>query len=365
MAWDMIGHEWAINLLSQHLATSKVRHAYLFTGPDAVGKRTLALSFAQALNCEAPPAPGETCGECRACRMIPKQKYPDLHVVEVGQLDRKVDVKSDLQVVKGQHGNDAKDMRRESSEVKVKQIRLLQRQLALTPYEGRWRVALLLRFWEASSNAANALLKTLEEPSPQVVLLLTARSAESLFPTIVSRCEVIPLRTLARAELEAGLVARGIADDRASLLAGLSAGRPGWALQLAENPEQLERRTALLEDLFSLLGKTRGERFNYAAMFKPSRRESLSKVRERAVETLETWLSLWRDVMIIAFGAMASEQNPDRRSDLERLASGIDSLQVVDAVQATRRTLQAVHQYSNIQLAMETLMLDLPRLLNG
>ena len=364
MAWDMIGHEWAINLLSQHLATRKVRHAYLFTGPDAVGKRTLALRFAQALNCEAPPTPGETCGECRACRMIPKQKYPDLHVVEVGQLDRKVEIKSDRQFVNGKYGDDAKNMRQESSEVKVKQIRLLQRQLALTPYEGRWRVALLLRFWEASSNAANALLKTLEEPSPQVVLLLTARSAESLFPTIVSRCEVIPLRTLARDELEAGLVARGISDDRASLLAGLSAGRPGWALQLAENPEQLERRTALLEDLFSLLGKSRGERFNYAAMFKPSRRESLSKVRERAVETLETWLSLWRDVMIIAFGATASEQNPDRRSDLERLASDIDPTQVVDAVQATRRTLQAVHQYSNIQLAMETLMLDLPRLLH-
>ena len=364
MAWDMIGHEWAIKLLAQHLATNKVRHAYLFTGPDAVGKRTLALSFAQALNCKEPPSPGEICGECRACRMIPKHNYPDLHIVEVGQLDRKVGIKSDHNVVKDAYGDDAKYIRQESSEVKVKQIRLLQRQLALAPYEGRWRVALLPRFWEASSSAANALLKTLEEPSPQVVLLLTARSAESLFPTIVSRCEVIPLRTLARDELEAGLVARGISDDRASLLAGLSAGRPGWALRLAENPDQLERRTALLEDLFSLLEKNKGERFNYAATFKPSRRESLSKIRERTVETLETWLSLWRDVMIIAFGATASEQNPDRRSDLERLASGIDPAEVVNAVQATRRTLQAVHQYSNIQLAMETLMLDLPRL-NG
>jgi len=364
MAWDMIGHQWAINLLSQQLANRKVRHAYLFTGPDAVGKRTLALRFAQALNCEAPPAPGETCGECRACRMIPTQKYPDLHVVEVGKLDSRVEIKSDLHIVKGKHRDGAQDINRVSSKVKVKQIRLLQRQLALAPYEGRWRVALLLRFWEASSNAANALLKTLEEPAPQVVLLLTARSAESLFPTIVSRCEVIPLRALARAELEAGLVARGISDDRANLLSGLAAGRPGWALQLAKDPEQLERRAALLEDLFSLLGKNRGERFNYAAMFKPSKRRSLHKVRERAVETLETWLSLWRDVMIIVFGARASGQNPDRRSDMERLASEIDPVQVVNAVQATRRTLQAIHQYSNVQLAMETLMLDLPRLSN-
>jgi DNA polymerase-3 subunit delta' len=362
MDWHIIGHEWAVNLLQNHVATGRVRHAYLFTGPDAVGKRTLALRFAQALNCEAFPATGETCGECRACTLIPRQEYPDLHVVEVGQLDMPQEIELHRHGGGiGQKG-DPEETKRVSSKVKVKQVRLLQRQLALTPYEGRWRVAMLLRFWEASESAANALLKTLEEPAPQVVMLLTARSAESLLPTIVSRCEVIPLRALSRSELRDGLLERGEQEDRADLLAGLAAGRPGWALKFAQDPQQLKRRTDLLEDLFSLLSKSKAERFSYAALFRASKRENLQEVRMRAIETLETWLSLWRDVMIIAFDAEASSQNPDHQSELERLADSIRLEQVVSAVQGTARALQEIQHYVNIQLAIETLMLELPRI---
>ena len=371
MAWEILGHEWAVNLLRSHIASDSVRHAYLIIGSDSVGKRTLALRFAQALNCEAPPSPGEYCGTCRACIKISEGKYPDLHVVEVGQLDsvvRDERVPNDVQVEGGQTNGGAggsQEVRQVSSMVKVKQIRLLQRQLALAPYEGRWRVALLLRFWEASESAANALLKTLEEPAPQVVMLLTARSVESLLPTIVSRCEVIPLRALARSELERGLISLGEADEKARLLAGLSAGRPGIALKMMEDQEMMEKREALLEELFSLLKQNRVERFNYAAKFRPRRSESTQKVRARAVKTLETWLSLWRDIMINALGAEASVQNDDRRIDIERIASGVSEEQVVGAVQSTERTLRTLHQYANVQLAMENHLLDLPTILPG
>ncbi len=366
MAWGMLGHEWSVNLLRSHIASESVRHAYLFVGPDSIGKRTLALRFAQALNCEAPPSPGEYCGTCRACIMTSECKYPDLHVVEVGQLDAVVMDESVPKVVeiRGEQtvggAEVSQEVRRVSSMVKVKQIRLLQRQLALAPFEGRWRIALLLRFWEASESAANALLKTLEEPAPQVVMLLTARSTESLLPTIVSRCEVIPLRALARSELETGLISLGEVDERARLLAGLSAGRPGLALKLMEDPERMEKREAQLEDLLSLLDNNRVERFNYAEQFRPRRNESTQEVRTRAVETLETWLSLWRDIMINTLGAEASVQNDDRRSDIQRIASSFSAEQVVGAVQSTERTLRALHQFANVQLAMENYLLDLP-----
>jgi DNA polymerase-3 subunit delta' len=285
-----------------------------------------------------------------------------LHVVEVGQLDMPQEIESQRHGGGiGQRG-DPEETKQVSSKVKVKQIRLLQRQLALAPYEGRWRVAMLPRFWEASESAANALLKTLEEPAPQVVMLLTARSAESLLPTIVSRCEVIPLRALSRSELRDGLLERGEQEDRADLLAGLAAGRPGWALKFAQDPHQLKRRTDLLEDLFSLLSKSKAERFSYAALFRASKRENLQEVRTRAIETLETWLSLWRDVMILAFNAEASAQNPDRQSEIERLADSIRPEQVVSAVQRTARALQEIQHYVNIQLAIETLMLELPQI---
>jgi DNA polymerase-3 subunit delta' len=371
MAWGMIGHEWAVNLLRSHIASERVRHAYLFVGSDSIGKRTLALRFAQALNCEAPPSPGEFCGECRACILISERKYPDLHVVEVGQLDAVVRDErvptgvevSEEHTVGGAGGS--QEVRHTSSMVKVKQIRILQRQLALAPFEGRWRVALLLRFWEASESAANALLKTLEEPAPRVVMLLTARSVESLLPTIVSRCEVIPLRALGQLELETGLISLGEADERARLLAGLSAGRPGLALKLMEDPERMETRKVLLEDLFSLLENNRVERFNYATRFRRRRNESTKEVRARAVKTLETWLSLWRDIMIKALGAEASVQNDDRRTDIERVASSVSAEQIVGAVQSTERTLRKLQQYANVQLAMENHLLDIPTIMPG
>lgn len=342
MNWEMIGHDWAVKLLRQYVSSGQVRHAYLLTGPDGVGKRTLGLRFAQALNCESPSSPGETCGECRACRLIPQQHFPDLHVVEVGQLDQ--------------------ELGRTSSEILVEQVRRLRRQLVLAPYEGKWRVALLLRFGEASKGASNALLKTLEEPPPQVVLMLTARSAEPLLPTIVSRCEVIKLKTLPVTQVKDALEARGESRDRARLIAGLSDGRPGRALQLLDDPDWMEQRTESLNDLMELIKGNRSDRFAYCGNYIPRKKEPLREMRLRAIETLETWLSLWRDAMILSSGAEASIQNTDRDLDRQMMASGIELEEIVSSVQTIKRTIEAIQQYANIQLALETLMLDLPKL---
>lgn len=339
MSWDILGHEWAVSLLQRHLSMGQVRHAYLFTGLDSVGKRSLAIRFAQALNCEAPPAPGEFCAECRSCKLIPEQTYPDLHIVEAEEV---------------------------GGVLKVDQVRQLQRQLALAPFEGRWRVALLLRFHEATAsygaNAANALLKTLEEPAPKVVLLLTARSSLALLPTIVSRCEVIPLRALSAGQIETALKARGETEERAALIAGLSDGRPGWALQMAEDPSVLTKRTSLADDLLTLLESDRGERFKYCERFDPRQaKKALKQVRQNALETLEVWSSLWRDVMMSAFEVSVSPCNPHRFQDIKNLAAGMRHERVIEMLEATLHTREALERNVNVQLAMETLMLDMPR----
>jgi DNA polymerase-3 subunit delta' len=332
MSWNMIGHEWAVNMLRKHIASAKVRHAYLFTGPDAVGKRTLALRFAQALNCENVDERGDHCWECRACRLTHDRVYPDLHIVEAEQI---------------------------GGVLKVDQIRQLLRQLSLAPYEGRWRVGLFLRFHEANDSAANALLKTLEEPAPKVVLLLTARSAEALLPTIVSRCEVIPLRTLSSIELARALQERGENAEQAELLAGLSSGRPGRALQVAQEPKILEKRQEIIDKFLTLLKMNRAERFAYAAEM--TRAREPAKRRENAAEVLEVWLSLWRDTMIFAYKAEAAAQNPDRKQDLERLTAKLGSEKVTASLRSIERTLNAIQQYANVRLALEALMIELPQ----
>jgi DNA polymerase-3 subunit delta' len=326
MSWDILGHHWAVDLLQGHVARSEVRHAYLFTGSQGVGRRTLALRLAQALNCPQPPAPGVPCLQCRTCQQIARMEHPDLAIVAAEQV---------------------------GGTLKVDQVRELQHSLSLAPYEARYRVAILLRFEEAHVSAANALLKTLEEPPQQVVLILTAESAETLLPTIVSRCEVLRLRPLSLQEVSQGLQERwGVAPEESRLLAHVAGGRPGYALRLHQNPELLEQRKAWLDDHARMLGSSRVERFAYA--------EALSKDRNVLSAALQVWTSLWRDVMIQASGSSVPIANLDRCEEISDLAGrfGLDSAR--QRLAALNRTLDLLGKNTNARLASEVLMLDLP-----
>lgn len=329
MSWDLLGHEWAAALLKEHITQGRLRHAYLLTGPEGVGRRTLALRLAQAINCLKPPAPGEPCRACRACQTIERMQHPDLSVLQ-GAGSGGVFV--------------------------VDQVRELLHSLSLAPYEGRYRVVILERFENAHPSASNALLKTLEEPPPQVLMILTAESAESLLPTIVSRCEVIRLRPLSLEQVCQGLQDRWeLPPERARLLAHLSAGRPGYALHLEGGPERLEQRQAWLNEHLSLLSASRRERFVYTA------RLAKEKDKETLRLVLQTWLTFWRDVLLRAAGAATPLVNLDFTEQVERLAleTGLEQARAVLA--AIERTLTRIDRNVNTQLALEVLMLDLPR----
>ena len=142
--WNLIGHEWAVDMLKKHVANGTTRHAYLFAGPPGLGRRTLALRFAQALNCQTPLDAGIPCGQCRDCKQIEAMQHADLTVVQADS---------------------------DGGTLKVDQIREARRTLTFKPYQSKYRVAIFLRFQEANDNAANALLKTLEEAPSYAVLI--------------------------------------------------------------------------------------------------------------------------------------------------------------------------------------------------
>lgn len=324
--WGLLGHEWAVELLRNHLTNQRARHAYLITGPQGVGRRTLAVRMAQALNCSQPTEPAIPCGECRACRLIEKAQHPDFSVIQ---------------------GEDGQVL-------KVDQIRELQRTLALAPYEASYKIALLLRFEEANPNAANALLKTLEEPPRQVIMLLTASDAEALLPTIISRCEVIRLRPLNIEQVSEGLQTHWeLPAEEARLYAHLSGGRPGFALRLSQNPEILEQRQSQLDDLQKLLPASRVARFSYA--------EELAKDRETLQNTLQNWLTIWRDVMLQAAGTSTPLTNIDREAEIISLARQIDLASAQKIVNQIEHSMEQIARYVNARLVLEVLMLDLPR----
>jgi DNA polymerase-3 subunit delta' len=328
MSWDLLGHDWAESLLRSHIAHDDARHAYLFTGAPGVGRRSLALEFASALNCTQPPEPGGYCGECRICRQTAHMQLPDLNMITPET---------------------------EGGMIKVGQVRDLQRVLSLTPYEAHSRVALLLNFQLANANAQNALLKTLEEAPPSVILLLTADAADSLLPTISSRCEILRLRPVPVETLEDALMKRwNIPAADARLYAHLASGRTGMARQMAADPATLEKRRGWLDEFLRLLPLNHRERFAAS--------ESLARNRELLRLMLQVWLSFARDLLLMNNGVEYKLVNLDYEPDCRRIAAGLPPQRALKTVNTLIKGLEDLEANANLRLLLDNILLDIPRI---
>ncbi len=324
-SWDVFGHDWAVDMLQQHVAHQTLRHAYLLTGPAGVGRRTMALRLTQAINCQSQTMSGVPCRACRTCKQI-----------EAGQ-------NIDLMVIQAES---------EGGTLKVEQVREVQKFLSLKPYQSPYKTVIFLRFQEANVNAQNALLKTLEEAPSYGILLLTADNAEQLLPTIVSRCEILRLRPLAVDAVEAFLLARGQDADQARLLAHLSGGRPGYALRLAGDKKALDFRVEKLDDLTRLLAAKRRERFSYA--------EKLVKDKDVLRQTLLIWLAYWRDVLLKTSGAQAALTNADRADEIDSLAGRVDLPLARRVTADLENAIERLEKNVNARLLAEVTLMDWP-----
>lgn len=326
--WDITGHEWAVRLLAGQLVAGRARHAYLFTGAPGLGKSTLARRLMQAFNCagELPP-----CGQCRPCDLIGRGAHPDMLTVEP-----------------------------EGVSIKIETIRDVQAALSLHPLEARFRVALILDAHRLTDAAADALLKTLEEPPAAARLLLVAEDTGAIAPTIVSRCQVIALRPVPARQIEAALAARfHLPADQAMLLARLSGGRPGWALSVAQDISTgqtsplLARRTEMVDALLAALRANRTSRMAYT--------EDIAAHPDMLPLLLDTWQTWWRDVMLAAEGSQIDPVNADQIEMLGEVAQSV-------GIEGARSALRAVHETAglladtnvNARLALDVMLLRMP-----
>jgi DNA polymerase-3 subunit delta' len=317
--------------LQRGLAQGRQAHAYLFVGPPQVGKRTLALELAQALNCEGPEPP---CQECAPCRRIAAGIHADVQVVgiEVGD------------------GGAHKDIR-------IQQIRDIERAVSLRPFEGRCRVIIIDPADAMNEEAQNAFLKTLEEPPPDVVFALITSRPQALRATIHSRCQRLDLSPLPLAQLEKALRQRwAVAPRQAQLLARLSRGRLGWAIAAHQDEEMMRVRHEALMDIRNLPQRTIQERFAYASEVAGR----FSRDRATVLAVLDLWREWWRDILLLATACQDAITNLDLKDILDGEAGRYDPAQVVAFLRSLAATKRRLEENVNPRLALEVLMLDLP-----
>lgn len=324
---DVVGNPHAQGLLERAVRTNRVAHAYLLTGPANIGKTTLAMALARVLQCtRRDPASVEACGECASCQRIAHGNHPDVAVVEPPLGKRWLPIES---------------------------VRELRHTVNLAPYEGRWRVVVLPGAERMEAEAVNALLKTLEEPPEQVVLILTCEEPDLLLPTLVSRCQLIPMSPLGAEEVRAALVERwGVEADEAAALAGLAGGRLGWAVEAHRRPELRERRDALLTRILEVAAAPASERMRLMA--------ALAAEGEGARSAVETWTLWWHDVLLAALGSDALNTAGLAREAAERLGRALEPERAEAFLRRLVETYRQLDQNANPRLALEVLALDFP-----
>jgi len=330
---NIIGHDWAIQLLDGALKNERIGHAYLITGPEQIGKTLLARTFAQGLNCEETKEK-RPCGQCRTCLLIAADHHPDVRFLQPE--------------ISG----------RGKLAIKIDQIRALNSELNLSPYEARFRVAIIKRFDTANVNAANAFLKTLEEPPASVVLILTAFDSNTLLPTIASRCQTIGLRPLHTRQIEENLMTCcGVGADDALLLSHLADGRLGWAVEASKNGEVLLERQHQMSVLREALDGNRVRRFALA--------DKLTRKPEMLPSLLRIWLSWWHDLVLLAFrndtyGPPLPISNIDLRQQLESLVHSWRKDLILTGFKQTDLALWQLERNANSRLVLENLFLKYP-----
>lgn len=327
--WNIIGHQQTLTFFEHARASGHLAHAYLLTGPAQVGKRTLALAFGQALLCikDATIPPGSPCGTCQACVKVQNGAHPDLRVIRPAE------------------GKKA---------LGIDEIRELIGAAALQPQEGRYSIFVLPRAEMLTNEAANAFLKTLEEPAPQTILFLTATDDQLLPATIISRCQVLPLGLVNTHEISAALVERrAISQEQAQELSVLAAGRPGWAIAASQNPELQEQRAAWFALMETICTSGPAQRMKIGA--------TLARDTEQLDELLMVWLSWWREALLSLEGIPPSE---GLRGYLSQYARQIPPETARQVIRQIQEAAQQLEQNAQPRLVVETLLLQLPQIKN-
>jgi DNA polymerase-3 subunit delta' len=317
---------------------NRVAHAYLFFGPDGVGKERVAFAFARALNCAAEENP--PCGSCESCRKIEKLSHPDVRLVAP---EREL---VDRGLIEREKGG------LPSAQIKNAQLDELSDLFRHRPYLGRWKVVVVVDADRMNANSQNRFLKTLEEPSADSVIILVTAHPEALLPTVRSRCQSLAFGPLATDQVSRFLKRKhALDDDRARVLAAMAQGSLGRAEAIARG-DVLQDRDGLVEGFARVLQGDLADVLDLA--------EEYSQGRDRAEDALNL-LEIWcRDLLLCKLGVPARLLvNQDRRQVVADQAAGYSPRRLLAWIESIRRTRDGFRVNANPKMALESLLLGM------
>jgi len=336
--WNVIGQNLALNYLKASFAANRLSHAYLLVGPPQIGKMTLALNLAQAVNCTSENQT-KPCNSCSQCNRTLEDNHTDLEIIKSYDPSR--------------NGT--------THRIGIDQIRELQHKLNLKPFEGAFRVTIFEDAERMTEEASNALLKTLEEPPSQSLLILLSSQEAQLLPTIRSRCIKLKLNPMPVKKIIDHLRENySIKEDTAQLIGLLSKGCLGWAIDASSNPLILEQRSIQIEKMLNLMDSGLEYRFRESDNLV----SSLYNNRKEALQILREWLGVWRDIILIKNDSVDLITNTDYIDILKAKSMKYSSEQILNTINRMQKSIDCLDNNVNPRLAIETIMIMMPRNMN-
>lgn len=318
---DIVGQEGAIKILQCAIKNNRLSHAYLFVGPEGVGKGLIAKTLAKALNCQNGPA--NSCDECRNCIRIDLDEYPDVKMIEPT-----------------------------GASIKIEEMRKIRRETSFKPLEGRKKVYIIQEASTMTQPAANSLLKTLEEPQGETLFILTTSNIHGLLPTIISRCQLVRFKPLSTKVIEDFLIKKeGIMKDEAYMASNLSEGSLGKAIGIASS-EQRELRNQVIDLIAKITLK------DVEGVFKTAR--EFTQDKEQILFVLSILSSWYRDLFVFKESEDPSFLvNMDKKEEIEREIENYSKEEIEKVLSLILRTIDYIKRNVNPQLAIETLLLKI------
>ena len=347
VGWKTFGHPGATRLLTKSFEANRLAHAYLITGPEKVGKRTLALDMACMVNTEP------------VADMFGQSSDIDLSTSHQAERIR-AGIHSDVEVIDPATELPATPERKAVSKttISIDHIRQIVISGSTTkPFEGMKKVFILDGAHRMVREAETSLLKILEEAPDHVLIVLTSPTAESLSQTVVSRCQLLELRPVDSQVIESKLMERFEADEsQARLLSRLARGSPGWAIDAINDPTIVDAHNQAILRFAEVVSGNIEDRFRYA------RQTAGQFWRDRSAVfyEMERWIEWWRDVAMIRYELRDNIINVEWVDLFSEITTEITEEQISTAVTVIEKAREALEANAVPQLTLEVMMLDLP-----